>query len=138
MVDATTRTARGGRLVFAGGLVLAAVAILGFGQWFWAALAIRTVTEQVAFLTLVEHSPFFDTMRTLTILGTLSASQYGGNYAGVGWKLMGFEDQHVFTPPFGYYDLDYPGFHAVRDGVPVFFPAPLRPQPFQAPPKLRD
>jgi gluconate 2-dehydrogenase gamma chain len=74
------------------------------------------VTEQVAFLTLVEHSPFFDMARMFTILGTLSASQYGGNHAGVGWKLMGFEDQHVFTPPFGYYDLDYPGFHAVSDG----------------------
>ena len=23
---------------------------------------------------------------------------------------MGFEDQHVFEPPFGYYDRDYQGF----------------------------
>ena len=29
---------------------------------------------------------------------------------GAGWKLIGFEDQHVFEPPFGYYDRDYPGF----------------------------
>jgi hypothetical protein len=28
----------------------------------------------------------------------------------LGWKLMGFEDQHIFTPPFGDYDRDYAGF----------------------------
>jgi hypothetical protein len=72
--------------------------------------AAATASEQVAFLMLVEHSPFFDTIRLLTILGTLSATQYGGNYAQMGWKLMGFEDQHVFTPPFGHYDRDYAGF----------------------------
>jgi hypothetical protein len=72
--------------------------------------AAASVSEQVTFLTLVEHSPFFDTMRVLTIVGTLSSSQYGGNFAGMGWKLIGFEDQHVFIPPFGHYDRDYPGF----------------------------
>ena len=25
----------------------------------------------------------------------------------LGWKLLGFEDQHIFEPPFGYYDRDY-------------------------------
>ena len=39
-----------------------------------------------------------------------SLPEYGGNRDGVGWKLLGFEDQHVFQPPFGYYDRDYPGF----------------------------
>jgi len=43
-------------------------------------------------------------------MGTLAASQYGGNFSGEGWKLIGFEDQHVFTAPFGYYDKDYAGF----------------------------
>ncbi|MGH8237656.1 MAG: hypothetical protein ACREXP_11635 [Steroidobacteraceae bacterium] len=33
-----------------------------------------------------------------------------GNLDGVGWKLLGFQDQHIFEPPFGYYDRDYPGF----------------------------
>jgi hypothetical protein len=36
--------------------------------------------------------------------------RYRGNYRETGWKLIGFEDQHVFTPPFGYYDRDYAGF----------------------------
>ena len=29
---------------------------------------------------------------------------------GLGWGLIGFQDQHVFSPPFGHYDRDYPGF----------------------------
>jgi len=32
------------------------------------------------------------------------------HFAGAGWKLMGFQDQHAFTPPFGYYDREYTGF----------------------------
>jgi hypothetical protein len=36
--------------------------------------------------------------------------EYGGNREGLGWKLIGFEDRHIFEPPFGYYDRDYPGF----------------------------
>jgi hypothetical protein len=39
-----------------------------------------------------------------------SSPKYGGNYQGSGWKLIGFEDRHVFTPPFGYYDREYAGF----------------------------
>ncbi len=39
-----------------------------------------------------------------------TAPTYGGNRDGLGWKLIGFEAQHVFQPPFGYYDRDYPGF----------------------------
>jgi hypothetical protein len=29
---------------------------------------------------------------------------WGGNRNEAGWKLIGFEDAHVFRPPFGYYD----------------------------------
>ena len=65
---------------------------------------------QLAFLESVDRTPFFEGARMLTILGTLSSSKYGGNYEGSGWKLMGFEDQHIFEPPFGYYDRDYAGF----------------------------
>jgi hypothetical protein len=75
-----------------------------------ASFARASSSEQIAFLTSVERSAFFDTLRTLTILGTLSSSRYGGNRQNAGWKLMGFEDQHVFNPPFGYYDRDYAGF----------------------------
>jgi hypothetical protein len=30
---------------------------------------------------------------------------------------MGFEDQHVFNPPFGYYDRDYAGFEVTGKEV---------------------
>ena len=66
--------------------------------------------DQIAFLHTVDTTPFFTAVRQLTVMGTLAASQYGGNFSGEGWKLIGFEDQHVFTAPFGYYDKDYAGF----------------------------
>jgi hypothetical protein len=46
----------------------------------------------------------------LTLVGMFALPKYGGNRDGVGWKLLGFQDQHIFEPPFGYYDRDYPGF----------------------------
>jgi hypothetical protein len=66
--------------------------------------------EQVTFLKSIDRTPFFEQMRTLTILGMLASPKYGGNYASTGWQLIGFADEHVFSPPFGYYDKDYPGF----------------------------
>jgi gluconate 2-dehydrogenase gamma chain len=66
--------------------------------------------QQIEFLKTVEHTPFFDSMRMLTVLGMFAMPSYGGNRNGVGWKLLGFEDRHMFQPPFGDYDRDYPGF----------------------------
>jgi hypothetical protein len=65
---------------------------------------------QMAFLKTVDHTPFFDMMRMLTVLGMFTSPKYGGNYQGAGWKLLGFVDQHAFAPPFGYYDAEYQGF----------------------------
>jgi gluconate 2-dehydrogenase gamma chain len=75
-----------------------------------ASFAALTSDQQIAYLQDVDRTPFFDTTRLLTLLGMFSMPEYGGNRDGVGWKLLGFEDQHVFMPPFGYYDRDYPGF----------------------------
>ena len=72
--------------------------------------AVAPADRQVAFLKSVEETPFFDTIRTLTLLGMFSSPKYGGNFRGSGWTLMGFADQHAFTPPFGYYDREYTGF----------------------------
>jgi gluconate 2-dehydrogenase gamma chain len=66
--------------------------------------------EQTAYLKTVDRTPFFDAVRTLTVLGMFSSPQYGGNYRGSGWNMMGFADQHAFVPPFGYYDREYTGF----------------------------
>lgn len=74
--------------------------------------AALTPERQIEFLRTVDHTPFFDAMRFLTVLGMFAMPAYGGNRDGAGWKHLGFEDRHVFEPPFGYYDRDYPGFAA--------------------------
>lgn len=66
--------------------------------------------SQDAFLKSIETTAFFQQARLWTLFGLLASPAYGGNRDGVGWKLTGFEDAHAFTPPFGYYDRDYPGF----------------------------
>jgi gluconate 2-dehydrogenase gamma chain len=72
--------------------------------------AAASPASQKAYLTSIETTAFFGLVRTLTILGLLADPAYGGNRDGVGWKLIGFDDAHVFQPPFGDYDRDYPGF----------------------------
>src|SRR3954471_21411635 len=66
--------------------------------------------QQIEHLRSIDETPFFNTTRLLTLLGMFSLPAYGGNRGGIGWPLIGFEDRHVFPPPFGYYDRDYPGF----------------------------
>ena len=75
-----------------------------------ASFAALSPSRQIEFLRTVETTRFFDQARLLTLCGMLSMPKYGGNRNGTGWKMIGFEDQHVFEPPFGYYDRDYPGF----------------------------
>ena len=52
---------------------------------------------------------FFATVRWLTVAGFLIDPDTRGNPAGIGWKLIGRDREHMFQPPFGYYDKDYPG-----------------------------
>jgi gluconate 2-dehydrogenase gamma chain len=52
---------------------------------------------------------FFETVRVHTIIAFLIDPESGGNHDGVGWKLIGRAQEHVFQPPFGYYDKDYAG-----------------------------
>lgn len=77
--------------------------------------ATLTSEQQIEFLKGIDETPFFTTTRLLTLLGMFTLPEYGGNRDGAGWKLIGFEDRHVFHPPFGYYDRDYPGFAADPD-----------------------
>ena len=69
-----------------------------------ASFATLTSDQQVAFLHTVDTTGFFDQARLLTLCGMFSNPSYGGNRDGLGWKLIGFEDQHIFEPPFGWYD----------------------------------
>jgi gluconate 2-dehydrogenase gamma chain len=54
---------------------------------------------------------FFETIRVHTISGFLidPDSNKRGNRDGAGWKVIDRENEHMFQPPFGYYDKDYPG-----------------------------
>jgi len=65
---------------------------------------------QTAYLRSIEATPFFAAMREYTVMGLLSLPSYDGNREKLGWKLIGFEDRHIWEPPFGHYDRDYPGF----------------------------
>lgn len=56
---------------------------------------------------LFEHDkPSFFGVRGPTMAGMFSNPEYGGNTNKVGWKLIGFEDQFSWVPPFGYYDRE--------------------------------
>ena len=54
---------------------------------------------------------FFEMFRYHTIAGFLidPDSDRRGNRDGVGWKVIGRDREHMFQPPFGILDKDYPG-----------------------------
>lgn len=60
--------------------------------------------QQDALLRAIETTPFFATMRYLTIAGMFASPSHGGNRDRAGWRLIGFEDRHMWQPPFGFYD----------------------------------
>ena len=67
-----------------------------------------TSPEQINVLTAMEKTPFFNTVRTHTIIGFFASPVHGGNQDKVGWKLIGYDDSLNFRPPFGYYDAQDP------------------------------
>ena len=83
-----------------------------------AGFATLAAWQQIEWLRSVEQSPFFGSVQQLTVLGALTMPAYGGNRDGLGWQLIGFEDRHAFTPPFGDYDRDYPGFQPAAPKTP--------------------
>lgn len=62
--------------------------------------------DRIALLHAMEASEFFQLLREHTLCGFLSDPSYGGNRGGVGWQVIGFDNQHVHHPPFGYYDAE--------------------------------
>ena len=60
--------------------------------------------QQLALVKSIEDTPFFETVRTHTIIGFLNSPDEGGNRDYIGWKLIGMDHQMVYEPPFGYYD----------------------------------
>ena len=66
-----------------------------------------TSEQQIKVLKAFEKNEFFETVRVHTIMGFFADPSYGGNYDKIGWKLIGFQDDFYFKPPFGYYDREY-------------------------------
>jgi gluconate 2-dehydrogenase gamma chain len=52
---------------------------------------------------------FLQTIWYHTICGFLVDPEGGGNRDFAGWKVIGRDPAHSFTPPFGFYDKDYLG-----------------------------
>jgi gluconate 2-dehydrogenase gamma chain len=63
-----------------------------------------TDAEQDAIMKGMEDTPFFGAVRFGTIAGMFALPKYGGNTDYLGWDLIGQENVHEFTPPFGWYD----------------------------------
>ena len=55
---------------------------------------------------------FLATVRVHTIFGFLVDPEGGGNRDFAGWKAIGRDPAHMFSPPFGFYDQGYPGWQA--------------------------
>jgi gluconate 2-dehydrogenase gamma chain len=66
-----------------------------------------TWAQQTDVLKANETTEYFEKMHFLTIAGMFAMPSYGGNREKLGWALLGFEDRHVWQPPFGYYDANY-------------------------------
>ncbi len=64
--------------------------------------------DQDEYLKANEETLFFQSVRSMTILGVFCLAKYGGNRDDVGWKLLGMDGPpHAWTYPFGHYDAEY-------------------------------
>jgi gluconate 2-dehydrogenase gamma chain len=63
-------------------------------------------TQMTALMRAVEHTDFFEVLRTYTVYGYLGNPSYGGNRDRVGWVQIGFEHQMSCSHPFGSYDAE--------------------------------
>lgn len=71
-----------------------------------ATFAALSEQDRIAVLEQFEQSDpeNFQWIRMTTLAGMFSNPSYGGNYQKAGWKMIGFDDRFVWSPPFGYYD----------------------------------
>jgi gluconate 2-dehydrogenase gamma chain len=63
-----------------------------------------TSEQQIKLLTEIEKTPFFNLVRTHTVIGFFARPVHGGNRDKIGWKLIGYDDSLNHKAPFGYYD----------------------------------
>ena len=69
-------------------------------------LAGLTPAECHTLVTDFEKTEFFSVLRRHTILGFFGHPKYGGNRNGASAKLLGIQEAHMYSPPFGYYDRE--------------------------------
>ena len=60
--------------------------------------------QQTQIIENIEETNFFVSLHFLTLCGVFSMPKYGGNRDHAGWRLLGFDHQHAWQPPFGHYD----------------------------------
>lgn len=62
--------------------------------------------DQVSILQDFERAKpqLFGVLRNFTMMGMFCHPQHGGNAGKIGWKMIGYQDQYSWAPPFGYYD----------------------------------
>jgi gluconate 2-dehydrogenase gamma chain len=60
--------------------------------------------QQIHVMRDVERTPFFETARTMIIVGMFAEPSYGGNRNGSGWAMIGMQHQPSYAAPFGWYD----------------------------------
>ncbi len=65
--------------------------------------------QQIEVMKAMEKTDAFDVLRGFTLTGFFCDPSMGGNKDKVGWKLIGFPDDFLYKPPFGYYDAHYDG-----------------------------
>lgn len=68
--------------------------------------ATLTPAQQDALLREIEQTPFFQTVRFDTLIGTFALPSWGGNRDYAGWRLLGVEHRPFFQAPFGHYDAN--------------------------------
>lgn len=62
--------------------------------------------------TVALNADFPQTIWMHTLWGFLLDPEAGANRDYLGWKVIGRDPAHSFSPPFGFYDKDYPGWQA--------------------------
>ena len=63
--------------------------------------------QQDQLITGITNTPFFSTLRYLTVAGMFSLPEYGGNRDLIGYQLIGYQNQGGWAPPYSFYDADF-------------------------------
>lgn len=74
-----------------------------------ARFALLTTEQQLEFAQANQQNPFFQQMIFLTMTGTFSHPEWGGNFEKAGYRIIGMDDRGIWQPPFGWYDAQANG-----------------------------